>query len=261
MQPPRATQPSWFDPSAAPLTDEQTRQAVKDKTKVYPEVIRSNADPVLATQGFGLVSFLLFKEPKKLKNGKPVYGFVKLRGNYASKDQCVMEGTKIVKFVDSKSVNRIAPVGRYVPIVDDDVFTEEQVDVKTEESQMHAVNQEKADETRRIMREIREREEECKAGDIYDNPDTLRFYSMRRVTEMKLTEEIANRLKQIETLRTTNEKVRAELYELEKKHSEYEKEWLECYNVERRKAGIPDFIPAADQFNEYDAFRARSKET
>jgi hypothetical protein len=105
------------------------------------------------------------------------------------------------------------------------------------------------------MREIREREDECKRDDVYDDKQSLKYYAMKRVTEMRLTEEIEKRLQQLSAIQESLVKTRTELKTLEKSHSTYTDEWVDCYNVERQKAGIPAFVPSKDQFAEYEKYQ------
>jgi len=44
-------------------------------------------------------------------------------------------------------------------------------------------------------------------------------------------------------------KVNRELLNLENTHPKYKEEWVECYNIERRKTGIPDFCPDEEFIN------------
>ena len=243
------------DPYAPPLSSEQIRAAAKDKIVTYPEITRTDADPPISNQGYTNISFLLFKEPRKLKTGKPVYGFFKNRGNWATPDLARSEAAKIIREVDSKFQIRIGPVGRWLPIADEDRLCEDLLDVKTEDQDIQLRDQavkEKEAEQRRIMREIKEREEECKKTDIYDDPTSLTYYSMRRVTEMKLTEELDNMRRKIENTLKIRNKVWKELRALEYDHKDYVNEWLERYNEERRKGGIPDFKPSERQFDDYE---------
>jgi len=75
---------------------------------------------------------------------------------------------------------------------------------------------------------------------------------MRRVTDMKLVEARDQARNQLESMENTLNKVRKELKELELKSPEYKDQWIERYNEERRKGGLPDFIPAEDLFDEYE---------
>jgi len=249
-------QPEWLVPGYPPLKAEDSvgQAAVEGQTWFYPQVVRTMVDPPIQGQRLGLLSFMLFKEPRKLRNGKPVYGYVKLRGNWSDESQSKFEASKIIREVDSKYVIRVAPTGAWVPITEEDAFVKEKLDVKMRKDEValrdEAVKEKEA-EQRRIQREIREREEELKRGDIYDDPTSLTYYSMRRVTELRLMEARDNQLRQIESIKKTLRKVQKETKRLERDHPEYEDQWVDCYNEERRKAGVPDYVPSEDQDREH----------
>jgi hypothetical protein len=122
------------------------------------------------------------------------------------------------------------------------------------EEELHLRDQavkDKEDERKRIQRELQERTEELKSGDIYDDPTSLKYYSMRMVTELRLIEELERQQRQIQGVKDNIEKVRNELAELESTHPSYIEDWVECYNIERRKSGIPDFCPSEDFMSEH----------
>jgi hypothetical protein len=110
----------------------------------------------------------------------------------------------------------------------------------------------KEGEQRRIMRELKEREDDVQTEDIYDDKKTLKYYSMKRVTEMRLTEACGINRKKLEKIIQNQLKVRLELKQLERDNPQYTDEWVECYNVEREKSGIFAYVPGPDEFDEYE---------
>ena len=72
---------------AADLTEEEVTNAISaldntDFTTKFPRVDRTYADPPISLQTVGLISFTPAKGATPNENG--VFGFAKLRGNYAS---------------------------------------------------------------------------------------------------------------------------------------------------------------------------------
>jgi hypothetical protein len=136
---------------------------------------------------------------------------------------------------------------------------EEMIDVRTDKSELHLRDRamkDKEQEEKRIALELKEREEQAKNEDLYDNTKTLRFYSMRRVTAMRLEENIIAKRAELERLeKILYEKVYAELIALEKEYPEYEDQWIKCFDEERAKSGISPFVPSATQFDEYNKYR------
>ena len=254
----------WLQPDAPKLKGEQLQAAVATQIVSYPQVVRSMIDPPLPGQTRGTLSYMLFDQPKTTKNGRPIYGFVKLRGNWPDEFNAKREASKIVKEIDSKFSIRIATVGEWVPITDDDTFAKEMLDVKASDQQPQIRDEamkKKESDQRDKMRQIQDREEQLKTkGDVYDNPDSLDYYTMKVVTEMKVTEMLEQLENRLNHLKGKAVEVRDELFELEKKHPEYEDKWLDCYNAERAKTGIPAFVPNKEQFKDYEQHKLdRSK--
>jgi hypothetical protein len=251
-----------FDPLRDPLTRPELESAIKHRIVKYPATVRTINDDPPTNQQNGLITFMLFKEPKKTASGKPVYGYFKLRGNDSSEKDCTARAVQIVKEVDSKLVNRIASVGKWHVICEDDIFVMDKLDVNTNPTEENEAKQlrdetvkEKEAQQRKIQREIREREEECKnGGDIYDNKESITYYTMRRVTDMRLTEAVESVLKVLARHTQTRNECRKELKELEMKFPNFKDEWLDCYNAERAKTRIPPFIPSTDKFKDYDSW-------
>lgn len=249
--------PEWLIPGYPSLSSRDLvgQAAVNGQIIDYPKVVRTMNDDPISGQGFGNISFMLFKEPRKLATGKMIYGFMKNRGNWPTSEHAIKKAGDIVREQDSKYKVKVLPVGAWVPITDEDRFVKEQIDVRENEGEVHLrdeAQREKENERRRITREIREREDEAKnGGDIYDDPTSLTYYSMRRVTEVKLQEAIETQKRQIATMEEKIVEVQKELKRLEISHPNYIDEWIDRYNEERRKAGIPDYVPSDDQLESY----------
>ncbi len=249
--------PEWFSPDYPPLksTDNVGKAAVEGQLYYYPKVVRGNVDPAITNQVYANFSFLLFKEPRIAKNGKPVFGFIKSRGNWSTEKMARSSGRKIIREVDSKHQVRVGLVGNWVPITDENAVCKDLEDVRMNDSEIHLrdkAQKEKDSEQRKIMREIREREEELKnGGDIYDDKEALKYYSMKRVTEFSLKEARNNMIKQLDDIKRNLIIVRNELKSIDSKYPSYEDDWQECYNDERRKIKIPDMIYGEHDFDEY----------
>lgn len=252
--------PAWLNPTHPPLSGEEAKAAVSslisDKTPEFTKIIRSQTDEPVTQQSCGLVSWMLFSEPRKLASGKPVYGFIKLRGNYADSDLCKKKAADIIRNQDSRNKINVLPIGSWLPITDDDGLTKETINVQTEEDPLDDLREkaakEKEKEQQRIMREIKEREEEVKnAKDYNDDTDHLDYYTMKRVTWMRLVEEKQILQKKIESVEEKVKETRKLLFQLEKRNPGHLGEWIDHYNKERRKAKIPDYIPSAALQEEY----------
>ena len=248
-----------FDPEAPELV-RGTKEALKAEDaqiSTYPQIVRQHVDPGITGQSTGIVSFMLLKEPKKSQDGKPVYGFMKLRGNYESQEVALAKAKKLVRDVDSKYEMKLAPVGVWVPITETQHAVQQMYDVKggdDEHPDSHKLIRddafkEKEAERKAKMKELEDATKQLKEGsDIYDDTHSLDFYTMKRVTEMHLVEELIVQEKKYNDLKEKVALTRGITLNLESEHPEYRDKWLDNYNGRRAETGIPEFKPGADQF-------------
>jgi hypothetical protein len=246
--------PEWVQPTSGNLDKQHMNAAMKELVAEYPRIVRSMTDTQITNQSVGLVSLNLFRKPHTTRRGYPVYGFFKVRGNYADENMATKHASDIIRKQDSKFKIHLAPVGHWLPITEDPTFTKDQYDVRMNEEEKHLRDQaakEKEEEENRIKKELRERENELKTDDPYEDPYCLKYYSIRRVSEMRVTEEIERYKKHLEKMKENLTKVRRELKAIERKHPEHKDNWVACWNVERVKSGIPPFVPSTNQFRDY----------
>jgi len=233
---------------------------LKELQKVDPPV------PNIAQQQYTNVSFMLSPEPRILKSGKPLYGFYKLRGSHSTFDLAEKDAIRIIKEIDSKFLIRHIPTGRWFPITEDPSVMGEITDVADREHQLpnskgelsslrdQAAKDKQASDAK-IMRELREKERDLRENnDEPNDPESLTYYAIKRVTEMKLTEEIEILKKKLHMMSDKRVEVWTELRVLECNNPDYTDQWIDTYNVQRSKTGIPDFVPSATVFDEYNAF-------
>jgi hypothetical protein len=259
----------WLCPDYPPLKGDVGQSAVNGQLIHYPKVVRDNQDQPITNQSVGLVSFMLFKEPRKLQTGEPVYGFFKLRGNYGTEQTAENKSAEIIKLQDSKFPILVAPVGSWLPITEEKAVCKKMLDVKMKEEDpglRDEAAREAQNKERQRLRELKEREEELKSKDVYDNPDVIDYYTMKRVTELRIKEYILTEEKKLNDIRGKLDTVRKELFTLEQKHPEFmdtvdengevtSSPWVDRYNVERRKTGIPDYVPNAELRKDYQDWK------
>jgi hypothetical protein len=252
-------------PDTPSLQGAELRAACAGQVGEYRTVVRSAVDESVPNQSHGLLSFMLFSEPKKTNRGKPVYGFVKLRGNWGE-EIVRSKAQSIVKDQDSKYPVRIGPVGVWLPITEDDDFVKEQLDVRTSKEEIHLRDEavhEAERERQRKLREIKEREEELKqGGDLYDEDKefTIDFYTMKRVTELRLQENLEIFHNKMTDIEDKLEQTRNYLVKLESKNPSYREMWIDRYNEERRKVCIPDYIPNSKWEENLDKWRRKRED-
>lgn len=259
--------PEWFSPDypKLKLSENIGQAAIQNQLIEYPKVVRGMVDPPVLNQTHGLLSFMLLDKPTvNPKTGKPTFGFVKLRGNHPASEWESASKNIITNF-DSKYRILTAPVGQWVPITDDDMVIKERIDVKISENDATIYDdatKRKKEEDERKMREIREREEELqKEGDIYDHPESLKYYTMKRVTELKLMESRDEYVKHIKNIEEKLEIVRKELYKLTLSNPQHRDNWVECYSEERMKAGVPKYVPSEAYLEEHDSTQSKIAES
>ncbi len=238
--------PDWLCPGYPKLEADVGTASVAGQLVHYPQVVRRDVDPPIAGQTYSLVSMQIFSSPQKLSNGDMCYGFMKLRGSHPDESSAIDDAHRIIREVDSKFQVKIAPTGRWLPITQKSSFTKETIDVRESTDEVHLQDlamKERAARNRQMAREIREREEELKnGGDIYDDPQSLTFYAMKRTTERVLRDHIDRQRKAVESSEASHRETVLILRRLERKFPGYKDQWVERYNEERRKAGITDFI-------------------
>lgn len=248
--------PEWLRPEYPPLADASQEEAVKIQIIRYPMVVRKMDDPSIPNQMFANVSFMFFEEPKTLSTGKKVYGFCKVRGVWPTETDATQDSKRIIREVDSRFQIRIAPVGAWVPLTNENAFCRDLLDVETENGKTEGLRndaiKEKEKQQRQVMRELKEREESVQDEDIYDDKSALKYYAMKRVTEMKLSEAVQINRKKLEKVEASQQIVRLELKHIECKFPEHSSTWLECYNEERAKSGIHPYVPGDTEFEEYE---------
>ena len=218
--------------------------------------VKKEVDPEVDGQTHVGLSLMLFKEPK-IHRGKMVSGFMKVRGVHNSAETAVLKSKKLIeKLGDDKKI-LIAQVGRWLPITESNFFVEEEHDVdnaKEKHSLRDTIAKEKELEAKKIMKELKENEAKLKdEGDVYDNPESLYFYTMKRNTEKVLSETLEIERERIKKTEDKLAEQRIICKRLEAKFPSYADEWLDCFNKERMSKGIPEFIPGENQFLEYDS--------
>lgn len=252
-----AAQSQWLVPDYPALTGEVGKAAVNGQIVYYPKVVRSMVDEPVENQARGLVSFMLPKEPRLTKEGKRIVGFFKLRGNWSDDNQATSRASKIVREQDSKYPVRVAHVGHWIPLVDDEAMALKNVNVNVEESAEEEAAKRKAmedeeEKRKRIVREMKEREEEIKnATDHNEDKTAINYYTMKMVVWLRLQETIALEKKKLRDLENKLVGIREILADLDVTHPSHFTDWVDNYNVERRKAGIPDYIPSELEMQEY----------
>lgn len=233
------------NPYYPPLNAEQTVEACS-KLVTFPEVIRSEIDPAIPGQAFCLASLRMFPNPYVLKNKQKVYGLFKVRGTCSSKELAQSESARIIREVSSVDKINIMQTGTWLPIIDSSLFSQEVLDVKMNEEEM-VLNDVGKSEMRKkeesIKKELSDRIDTLRnEKDIHDDPESLKYYCMKRVVERNILEEIDRYEMRIAKNKQTHMKVLKELALLQERHPEYMGDWVELFDKERAGVGLPPYI-------------------
>lgn len=257
-----------YNPTHPKLTEGELLFATRDKVRNYPEVVRSESDPVLPGQSYVGLSYIYFDSPKTLRDGSTAYGLVKVRGVGPTADSVQNIAANLLQDTDSKHEILIAPIGKWLPISNSKNLVAETVssdskynssnsskEEKEKEFSMEAIKNAREKDRVAIASINRRKDELVKGGDIYDTPESLSMYIMKRNVDTKLAEEILRSERKLNELKKKQFLTRQILHKLDTDNPSYLTEWIPRYNEERRKTGIPDFTPQTSDVESYENFR------
>jgi len=211
-----------------------------DFTNKFPRVDRTYADPPVPLQTFGLVSFVPAKGATPNANG--VFGFAKLRGNYASELEASQKAHDLIK-LDSYHQIYHTYVGRPFPITFSSKYSAEteEVDIRRETTKAVSQNiKEKKQEEQKIVAEIKQREENLLEESKKDEEDPYDTYITLRVKIAQLQWTYLEHQKKMAEIKDIILKTRVTLTELDTENPEFKDTYYEKYLKARRDAGIKE---------------------
>ena len=234
------------------LDDSQTRLAMgKLNIKSFPEVERRYTDPPVDLQKIGLFSFVPARGATP--NPQGVYGFAKLRGNFASEVEADERAENLVRTVDSYHQIYHTYVGRPFPLTTSSEFSKEvaRIDMKKELSSAYSDDvKKKRDKEQKEVEEIKQREQEL-LDDVKKNQedDSNRhdYYTTLRVKKAQLLWTYIETEKKLNQMCSLIAKARREIEELDEKDPELNKCYYQRYVDSRKQAGLPVDRESTDQ--------------
>jgi hypothetical protein len=237
----------WRPNQGAPsLTEDQVTEAMTELNNTdyidkFPRVDRTFADPPPPMQIIGLVSFTPAKGAIPNKNG--VFGFAKIRGNYASNIEANQRAEYLIRNVDSYHQIYHTYVGRPFPITASSKYSAEteEIDIRRETTQAvsTSIKDKKADE-QKIVTEIKEREENLLTESRTDNVDPYDEYITLRVKKAQLSWTYLEHQKKILEIKDIIIKTRQEIADLDASNTEFKDKYYEKYMKARNDAGIKE---------------------
>lgn len=238
---------------ARKLTESEVSEAMKELNKTsfvekFPHVDRTYADPPVTMQNIGLISFTPAKGATP--NEKGVYGFAKLRGNFATQMEADQRAEFLIRNVDSYHKVYHTYVGRPFPITSSSEYSAEtsEVDIRKETTKTVSshIKQQK-DEEQKEVREMKEREEQLLKeskqarednGTREINVDPYENYITLSVKKAQLSWTFLEHLKKIKEVRDIIIKTREEITKLDKEYPDFRDKYFEKYMQARKNAGL-----------------------
>lgn len=234
------------DLSSLPLTNQEAVDAVKDLnitsfTDKFPKIDRTYADPAIAMQNFGLISFIPAKGATPNENG--VFGFAKLRGNFSSDIEANQRAEYLIRNVDSYHQIYHTYVGRPFPITVSSSYSAEtaEVDIRKETTKTISSSiKNKKEEEQQQIREIKDREEKLLEESKRESSDPYEDYITLRVKKAQLSFTYLEHIRKMEEIRDIIIKTRKEVIDLDNEYPEFKNTYYEKYMAARQEAGIKE---------------------
>jgi hypothetical protein len=237
----------WKPEQGAPnLTEDEVNLALDELNndafiQKFPRVDRTYADPPPPMQTIGLLSFIPAKGATPNSNG--VYGFAKLRGNFATPQEADQRAEFIIRTVDSYHQIFHTYVGRPFPLTESSKYSAEtsEIDIRKEttEAVSTSVKNKKADEQKTVD-EIKEREEALKEDVSGENVDPYDEYITLRVKKAQLSWTYLEHIKKMEEIKGILTQTRSEISRLDEENAEFKDKYYDKYITARKNAGIKD---------------------
>ena len=246
------------DQRIPPLTNEQAEFALKDLNKTdyiekFPKVDKTYQDPMIPMQNIGLISFVAAKGATP--NEKGVFGFAKLRGNFATEMESNQRAEYLIRNVDSYHQIYHAYVGRPFPITNSSDYSAvtDEIDIRKETAtaMSNAVKDKKETEQQQI-KEIKEREKQLIDESKREEVDPYDEYITLRVKKSQLMFTYLEHQKKMTEIKDIIIKTRITIAEMDETYPEYQHSFYDKYMKAREEAGIKESKEeAADNFIKY----------
>ena len=154
-----------MDQNASVLTDPQLTEAMKELNVTafverFPQVERRFVDPPIDMQKIGLISFVPAKGATPDEQG--IFGFAKLRGNFATETEANEQAERIVRNIDSYHQIYHTYVGRPFPLTLSSDYSASVTRVDLQQATSSAIGnavREKREKEQKEIEEIKNREQ------------------------------------------------------------------------------------------------------
>lgn len=226
--------------SAPSLNDDQLKEAmttlnIPTFVEKFPTIERRFADPPLEMQKIGLISFVPAKGA--VPNEKGIYGFAKLRGNFATENEANEQAERIIRNVDSYHRIYHCYVGRPFPITISPEFSKETTVVDLQKDVATSVAEDvkkKREQEQKEIEEIKERERQLLEDVKKEKEETDDHYTTLRVKKAQLVWTYIETTKKLKQVLGHIAKARKEIEDLDTTHPELKEAYFKKY-MEARK--------------------------
>jgi hypothetical protein len=231
-------------PSAPHLVGGEADEAVKALVddsilSKYPRLERRFVDPPIELQKYGLISFVPSKDAIPDKNG--VFGFAKIRGNFATVDEADLHAQELVKNVDSYHKIFVAHVGRPFPMCTTSDYSKDVVEVQLQKdiSDVYSADVKgKRDKELKDMQEIQSREKNLTAEVKREVEDPLEYYTMIQTKRAHLIWTYKKTDDKMMEIRDSILKSRAEIEKLDASDQTLRDKYFERYKEARTASNL-----------------------
>jgi hypothetical protein len=235
------------------LTEQQLSHAMESLNNnsfisKFPEVERRFADPPIDLQKIGLISFVPAKGSKPNEQG--IYGFAKLRGNYANEDEANQRAESLIRDIDSYHQIYHTYVGRPFPLTISSDFSKEisRVDLRKETATaIESDVKKKREKEQQEIEEIKQREKELLADVKKTEENRDDHYTTLQVKKAQLTWTYAETEKKMQQMCGLIAKARHEIEELDNLYPDLKTTYYQKYMDARRQAGFTSDKADQDQ--------------
>jgi len=259
----------WRPEQGAPLLTEPEVEAAMQElnntsfTDKFPRLDRTYADPPVPMQNIGLLSFT--PATGATPNEKGVFGFAKLRGNFATSMEADQRAEFIIRNVDSYHQVYHAYVGRPFPITISTDYSADTNEIDTRREMTQAISsniKKQTEEEQKTVKEMQEREakllaesRKARADDGIGAPpeeDPYDRYITLCVKKAQLSWTFLEHLKKLDEVRNIIVKTRDELARMDDRFPDFRDKYFEKYMEARRSSGLDNKVrEGQDNFIQY----------
>lgn len=251
--PDRTYKPNQGHPQLSEKEVDDAMKELNDTNYVrkFLRVERRYADPVDPMQRIGLISWVPAKGATP--NDKGIYGFAKLRGNYATNREASEKAETLIRTTDSYHKIFHAYVGRPFPLTTSSDFSGETEEIDIRKSMAESVSdsiKNKKKEESQVVKEIENREKELLEESKKENKDPLDHYTTLRVKKAQITWTYIETEKKLQEMKDIIIKTHKEIADMEAEDESYAKQYYKKYCDAREGAGLNN-SPNQDTFMKF----------